>query len=367
MKKRIFTLLLAVAASIGTMFAWDYDKVQIGELLYNIDTINRTAEVTTRFILPDYINVYAKWNYTIINIPSVVTYKNNIYSVNSIGEDAFYNCTGLTSVTIPDNVTKIAGGAFYNCNNLTYPVYNAHIFAYMPTTYSGAYIIPDGIESIAGGSFSNCSGLTSVTIPNSVTNIGRYAFYECDGLTSVTIPNSVTCIEDYAFTRCTFLASINIPDSIISIGNHAFEGCTALTSVTIPNILISIGEYAFCWCTNMISVSIGNGVKNIGDAAFYNCIGLTSVTIDVETPPTIGEYVFDNDGATANYPIYVQCEAVEAYKNAWSSYANRIAGNCQGIEGILYNPVQCTKILHNGKLFIISEKKTYTLTGQETK
>ena len=106
-----------------------------------------------------------------------------------IGDGAFYNCTGLTSVTIPNSVTRIGWGAFCECTGLTSPVYNAHVFAFMPTAYSGAYTIPDGIESIAGGAFYNCTGLTSLTIPNSVTSIGRSAFYNCRGWTSVIIGN----------------------------------------------------------------------------------------------------------------------------------------------------------------------------------
>ena len=107
-------------------------------------------------------------------------------SVTSIGNNAFERCTGLTSVTIPNSVTSIGSYAFYCCKGLTSPVYNAHVFAYMPTSCSGAYTIPNGIESIAGGAFYDCSGLTSITIPNSVTSIGSYAFEDCTALTSVT-------------------------------------------------------------------------------------------------------------------------------------------------------------------------------------
>ena len=109
-------------------------------------------------------------------------------SVTSIGDYAFKKCISLTSVTIPNSVTSIGWGAFANCNGLTSPVYNAYVFAFMPTVYSGAYTIPDGIESIVGYAFESCSGLTSVTIPNSVTSIGYWAFNECDNLTGIFVP-----------------------------------------------------------------------------------------------------------------------------------------------------------------------------------
>ena len=133
-------------------------------------------------------------------------------SVTSIGERAFHGCRSLKSIEIPNSLTSIGKYAFYRCTRLASPVYNAHVFAFMPTSYSGAYTIPYGIESIAGGAFYGCSSLTSVTIPNSVTNIGIAVFYNCTRLTSVTIPNSVTSIEVCAFCGCTGLTSVTIGD-----------------------------------------------------------------------------------------------------------------------------------------------------------
>ncbi len=106
-------------------------------------------------------------------------------SVTSIGNSAFWNCTGLTSLRIPNSVIYIGNSAFNRCTGLTAPVYNDHVFAYMPTLYSGTYAIPDGIESISGGAFLGCSGLTSVTIGNSVTSIGEDVFRDCTNLTDI--------------------------------------------------------------------------------------------------------------------------------------------------------------------------------------
>ncbi len=156
MKTKLFTLLLAVAASVGTMFA---EKVQIGDLYYNLDATNQTAEVTSQN--SDY--PYWSTSITTANIPASVTYNSVSYSVTSIGVFAFSGCSGLTSVTIGNSVTSIEYCAFEGC------------------------------------------GLTSVTIPNSVTRIGDYVFYFCDNLTSVTIeaetPPALGSAAFYGLTR----------------------------------------------------------------------------------------------------------------------------------------------------------------------
>ena len=180
-------------------------------------------------------------------------------SVKSIGDDAFYGCSGLTSVTIPDSVTSIRNYVFYGCSGLT------------------SVTIPDSVTSIGVHAFSGCSSLTSITIPDSVTSIGDDIFFGCSGLTSVTIGNSVTRIGYEAFRDCSSLTSITIPDSVTSIGGYAFRGCSGLTSIIIPDSFTSIGGYAFRDCSGLTSVTIPDSVTSIREYAFSDCDNLKDV------------------------------------------------------------------------------------------
>lgn len=154
------------------------------------------------------------------------------------------------------------------------------------------------VIAIMDSAFEDCSGLTSITIPNSVTSIMNYAFYGCSGLTSITIPNSVTSIMNDTFKGCykliqtengvryvdkwiigcdNAITSVIIRDNTVGIGGSAFQGCNGLTSITLPNSVTSIGGSAFDGCEGLTSITIPDSVTTIGRFAFNDCNKLTNI------------------------------------------------------------------------------------------
>ncbi len=262
----------------------------------------------------------------------------NSKPVTSIGENAFYGRSGLTSITIPDSITSIEKYAFSVCSGLT------------------SVTIPDSVTSIGHGAFAGCSGLTSVTILDGVTSIGENAFYRCSGLTSITIPDSITSIEKYAFSVCSGLTSVTIPDSVTSIGHGAFAGCSGLTSVTIGNSVTSIVDGAFSDCSGLTSVTIPNSVTSIGDDAFFRCSGLTSVTIPDSVTSIESHAFFRCSGLTSiTIPNSVTSIGSSAFSgcssltsitigNSVTSIGGSAFGDCSNLEIVYWNATACESV-----------------------
>jgi len=303
--------------------------------------------------------------------------------------------TTATAYKVSLNVSNL-GGSYATSGSLGYAL-NANITKYVNLDLSGSTFTEIGTYA-----FYSCTSLTSITIPDTVTSIGLGAFQSCTGLTSITIPNSVTSIGDSAFDRCTSLTSITIPDSVTSIQNGAFAYCTSLTAINvdaentayssqdgvlfnktkttlivcpagktgtyiIPNGVTSIGQNAFNQCAKLTSITIPEGVTSINGNYFFECSSLTSITLPSSitnisgafegsstnnfkldnlvlficpavTPPTIqgfsspppmgdGSIRYSTFDYTPNMQIKVPASSVDAYKatTGWSKWADKIS------------------------------------------
>ena len=332
MKKQILLLVMMLLPMVAMA---DVVEQEIDGIWYSLDTETEEAQVIQYKNGNEYSGN--------IEIPDKVTYCLSDYTVTSIGNNAFKDCSRLTSITIPNSVTSIGNHAFIACWDLT------------------SITIPNSVTSIGWAAFSGCSGLTSVTIPNSVTSIGEGAFEFCRGLTSITIGNSVTSIGFNAFNNCirlndVFCYAANVPTTASdafdgsNIGNatlhvpktlvtryaqttpwSGFKSIVALTAfeikgiyynllakdgtlvaevtknpnkyngdVNIPTSVIyqgveysvtRIGTCAFSGCSCLTSVSIPNSVTSIGTGAFFGCTALNYVTIG-NSVTSIGDFAF---------------------------------------------------------------------------
>ena len=225
--------------------------------------------------------------------------------IKEIGLWAFHDCKGLTSVTLPANLTQIGQYAFSDCTGLT------------------SITLPANLTQIESGAFSGCKGLTSISLPASITKIGERAFFYCKGLTSITLPANLTEIGGGVFSGCTGLISLtidsantkyktegnilyskdettlilaaggltsaNIPDTVTTIGDNAFSGCRGLTSITLPANLTEIGGRAFSGCTGLTSVVFADkeGWKVYDNISYSG----TSTSINLDNTATAAKYL----------------------------------------------------------------------------
>ncbi len=258
--------------------------------------------------------------------------------VTAVGKDAFYRGAGATleTVTLPKGVTEIGDYAFSYCSALK------------------NISMRNGITKIGKSAFYSCQELTNIILPNSLIEIGENAF-KSSGLTSITIPESVTIVGDTAFLSCENLSAFygkgatddnrclvidgvikafapanyesdiyTIPYGATTVGYNAFSNLTILTEIIIPESVTTIDRYAFASSNGLLTVTLPKSITTIGMSAFQRCQNLATVYCKSTTPSTLSSNVFFSNAEGRK--IYVPTESVEAYKAAWSEYADAIEG-----------------------------------------
>lgn len=306
MKRTIF-LMLAVLLSTLSASASRGNYRQDG-IEYYADVSDYTARVAEdgynvgSIIIPSRLDMY-------------------MYTVVGILNRAFFDCSRLTSISIPPTLRDIGTDAFKGCTGLTTVTFNAED-CYSPRESSGAWFID--------------SPLTTLIIGDKVRSIPNFIAYNQAGLKTLTIGNSVITIGKGAFEGCTGLTSISNPYCITEISANVFEGCTGLTSLTIPKLVTKIGEGAFKDCTGLTSVTIPNSVTNISGKAFEGCTGLARVFSFNPEPPVIAEDTFSSYDACIFVPKgcaskYKEAEYWKNFKSIKETYVENIDINGDGI------------------------------------
>ena len=286
---KLLTLLVLLGMSLT---ATAYDFTYYNTCYTILDAQARTVEVSQR-------PTKYSGNWTVHANP---VYNGVTYTTVAIGDSAFYNCTGLTSITLPNTVTRIGTSAFRNCTGLT------------------QFTIPSSVTNLGHYSLSSCERLKNVSVPNSVTTMGNGVFYSCDSLNTVTWSNQMTTIPTYTFYECTQLSNFKIPHWIKSIGYCALCN-TNLSQIIVPYGVTSIGDKAFAHSSQLTTLLIPSSVTSIGSSALDYCTGLTEIYCNMATPTTA---TLTNVPSTCK--IYVPVGKVGQYKAAsgWSGRSSYI-------------------------------------------
>ena len=323
--------------------------------------------------------------------------------VRAIDDEAFENCTNLTTVNIPMTITRIGASAFKDCENLVSIILPSKLTSIEDRTFFGCsklvnislpntleiigseafsfcvalkkIVVPDKVTLIKDGTFSFCLSLSSVSLPSGLKRIGSCAFL-CTDIATINIPDSVRSIDASAFGLCYNLSEIILPNSVTYLGESIFNGCYNLEDVILSNSITIIPENTFSGCTSLENIAIFEGVEEIGKNAFKSCSGLASIslpyslkvieegafsdctgfqifTINLGSNPIIGKNAFKNctNLVEVNLPIYgIEIIGEGAFRECSSLAKINLPYSLTSIEEYLFYGCSslANVIIHNG-------------------
>ena len=234
------------------------------------------------------------------------------------------------------------------------------------TTPNNSYMTLDNrIDDFA---FYNCSELTSIAIPEGVTNIGGATFYGCSELTSISLPESIKTIGKKAFYGCSGLISIAIPEGVTNIGEATFYGCSKLTQIIIPDSVTTIEAGAFKNCTNIETIYLGNNIASIGDSAFSECQSVYEITCKAKKVPNVYDSTFENVSTLATLYVQQESIKKYKIHPVWSRFFDiePIKEPAEAIGNTNQDDISNhQKVIRNGQMMILCDGDYYNMLGQK--
>lgn len=320
---------------------------------------------------------------------NAVIWKHPCEDFKSIDRYAFYGCSGLTDIEVPQNTeikdyafdeTGIVkskngviyiGGTLYKYNGTMPQNYTLNInegtvvvnkYAFQGCSGLTNIIFPNSLKRIETNAFKDCTSLAELTIPNSLQQIGYQAFYGCNALTSVSIPfvgyelnsneyfnvifgnvptklvnvkitGGISRISANAFSGCGNIKSVVLPDTVESIGENAFKGCAALNSINIPDNVTEIGQYAFYGCSSLVDVTLPNKLTKLPSYCFYGCTKLETVQLPSRLEE-IGQYAFQNCSSLKSIIIPSEVKIIGSHAFGGCTSLTTVTFNGEKLENI---------------------------------